>query len=160
MVGGDYLCFEGFEKIADQFLSHKAEDVIYLEKMVEELIVSNAALLALEKENIKGTIRTDFVVSVIAVIMTIGVSGLVSGLVSGIVKLDDGGLLLIKATPKNVWCDFKCWFDHSTLWFAPVLMKTLSVVATNAMFIVGARMVLHGIRYPHHLLHIMWMSWY
>jgi predicted DNA repair protein MutK len=43
--------------------------------------------------------------------MTIGVYGLVAG----IVKLDDGGLALIKATSKNVWGDFKCWLGHTIL---------------------------------------------
>jgi predicted DNA repair protein MutK len=139
--------------------------------MVEALIDPNVDLVALEKEKIKGAIHTDFVlsaeiivialgtvkdatfasqitvVSAIAVIMTIGVYGLVAG----IVKLDDGGLALIKATSKNVWGEFKSWLDHAILWFAPVLMKTLSVVGTAAMFLVGGSIVLHGTPYTHHL---------
>jgi predicted DNA repair protein MutK len=135
MIGGGYLCFEGFEKIAHKFLSHKAEDAIHQEKMVEALIDPNVDLVALEKEKIKGAIHTDFVlsaeiivialgtvkdatfasqitvVSAIAVIMTIGVYGLVAG----IVKLDDGGLALIKATSKNVWGEFKSWLGHAIL---------------------------------------------
>ena len=159
MVGGGYLCFEGFEKIAHKFLSQKAEDAIHQEKMLEALIDPNVDLVALEKEKIKGAIRTDFVlsaeiivialgtvkdaafasqitvVSAIALIMTIGVYGLVAG----IVKLDDGGLALIKATSKNAWGDFKRWLGNAILWFAPVLMKTLSVVGTAAMFLVGGK---------------------
>jgi predicted DNA repair protein MutK len=132
MIGGGYLCFEGFEKIAHKFLSHKSENAIHQEKLVEALIDPNVDLVALEKGKIKGAIRTDFVlsaeiivialgkvkdatfasqitvVSAIAIIMTIGVYGLVAG----IVKLDDGGLALIKATSKNVWGDFKRWLGH------------------------------------------------
>jgi predicted DNA repair protein MutK len=80
--------------------------------------------------------------------MTIGVYGLVAG----IVKLDDGGLALIKATSKNVWGDFKSWLGSALLSFAPVLMKTLSVVGTAAMFLVGGSIIMHGIPYTHHLL--------
>jgi predicted DNA repair protein MutK len=173
MVGGGYLCFEGFEQIAHKFLNHKSEDTIHQEKKVEALIDPNVDLVALEKEKIKGAIRTDFVlsaeiivialgtvkdatfasqitvVSAIAIIMTIGVYGLVAG----IVKLDDGGLALIKATSENVWGDFKRWLGNAILWFAPVLMKTLSMVGTAAMFLVGGSIVLHGIPYTHHLLH-------
>ncbi len=172
MIGGAYLCFEGFEKLAHKFFNHKAEDVIEHQKFTEALINPDVDLVALENEKIKGAIRTDFVlsaeiivialgtvkdqalafqiavISTIAIIMTIGVYGLVAG----IVKLDDGGLALIKATSKNIWGDFKRWLGHSILWFAPVLMKTLSVVGTAAMFLVGGSIVLHGIPYTHHLL--------
>lgn len=172
MIGGAYLCFEGFEKLAHKFFNHKAEDAIHHQKVVAALINPDVDLVALEKEKIKGAIRTDFVlsaeiivislgtvkdaafssqvtvVSAIAIIMTIGVYGLVAG----IVKLDDGGLALIKATSKNIWGDFKRWLGSAILWFAPVLMKTLSVVGTAAMFLVGGSIVLHGIPYTHHLL--------
>lgn len=173
MIGGGYLCFEGFEKLAHKFLSHKTEDATHKEEIIEALIDPNVDLVALEKEKIKGAIRTDFVlsaeiivialgtvkdaaftsqiavVSTIAIIMTIGVYGLVAG----IVKLDDGGLALLKATSKNIWGDFQRGLGHAILWFAPALMKTLSVVGTAAMFLVGGSIVLHGIPYTHHLQH-------
>lgn len=171
MIGGSYLCFEGFEKLAHTFFNHKAADTIEHERMVAALIDPDLDLVTLEKEKIAGAIRTDFVlsaeiivialgtvkdatfasqitvVSAIAIIMTIGVYGLVAG----IVKLDDGGLALLKATAKNSWGDFKRWLGKAILWFAPVLMKTLSVVGTAAMFLVGGSIVLHGIPYTHYI---------
>lgn len=172
MLGGAYLCFEGFEKLAHTFFHNKIEDAFHDEKRVEALLDPDLDLVALEKEKITGAIRTDFVlsaeiivialgtvkdaafssqmtvVSTIAVIMTIGVYGLVAG----IVKLDDGGLALIKSTSKNNWGEIKRWLGHAILWFAPVLMKILSVVGTAAMFLVGGSIVLHGIPQSHHLL--------
>jgi predicted DNA repair protein MutK len=173
MIGGAYLCFEGFEKLAHKFLNHQTQDVEHQGKIVEALIDPNIDLVALEKEKIKGAIRTDFVLSAeiivialgtvkdaafssqvsvvtaIAIIMTIGVYGLVAG----IVKLDDGGLALIKSTSKDIWGDFQRCLGSAILWFAPMLMKTLSVVGTAAMFLVGGSIVLHGIPYSHHIFH-------
>jgi len=78
----------------------------------------------------------------------------VYGLVAGIVKLDDGGLALIKSTSINIQGgDFKRWLGNAILWFASVLMKTISVVGTTALFLVGGSMVLHGIPYNHHIFH-------
>lgn len=175
MIGGAYLCFEGFEKLAHKLFSHHPDEQTVQaehEKEVKALIDSDIDLVALEKTKIQGAIRTDFVlsaeiivialgtvkgaaftsqvtvVSAIAIIMTVGVYGLVAG----IVKLDDGGLALIKSTSKNVWGNFKRWLGNAILWFAPVLMKTLSVVGTAAMFLVGGSIVMHGISYTHHIL--------
>lgn len=171
MVGGAYLCLEGFEKLAHKLFSNKTEEQAENKKIVDAANNPNIDLVALEKQKIKGAIRTDFVlsaeiivialgivkdaafssqvavVSVIAILVTI----CVYGLVAGIVKLDDGGLALIKSTSKNNWGSFKRWFGHGLLWFAPVLMKTLSVVGTAAMFLVGGSIVLHGIPYTHHI---------
>jgi len=173
MNGGAYLCFEGFEKLAHKFFSHATEEHAQHEKIIEAFIAPNIDLVALEREKMKGAIRTDFVlsaeiivialgtvkdaafssqvavVSAIAMIMTIGVYGLVAG----IVKPDDGGLALVKSTSKSSWGNFKRWFGNAILWFAPVLMKILSVVGTAAMFLVGGSIVLHGIPYSHHIFH-------
>ena len=173
MLGGAYLCFEGAEKLAHKFLHTKTEDSEHKEDIVNALIDSNIDLVALEKEKIQGAIRTDFVlsaeiivialgtvkdaafmsqvtvVSVIAIVMTLGVYGLVAG----IVKLDDGGLALLKSTSKTAWGDFKRRLGKAVLWFAPALMKTLSVVGTIAMFLVGGSILLHGIPQSHDLLH-------
>ncbi len=171
MVGGAYLCLEGFEKLSHKFFSDRTEEQAEHKKIVDAANNPNIDLVALEKQKIKGAIRTDFVlsaeiivialgivkdaafssqvavVSVIAILVTI----CVYGLVAGIVKLDDGGLALIKSTSKNSWGNFKRWFGHVLLWFAPVLMKTLSIVGTAAMFLVGGSIVLHGISYTHHI---------
>jgi uncharacterized protein len=173
MIGGAYLCLEGFEKLAHKFFSHHAEEQAQNQKIAEATMDSNIDLVALEKQKINGAIRTDFVlsaeiivialgtvkdaafssqvivVSAIAIAVTIGVYGLVAG----IVKLDDGGLALIKSTSKSSWGNFKRRFGHGLLWFAPVLMKTLAIAGTAAMFLVGGSIVLHGIPNAHPILH-------
>lgn len=173
MIGGAYLCFEGIEKIVHLFSHQQGEDTIHHNEMVKALADPKIDLVALEKDKIQGAIRTDFVLSAeiivialgtvkdadfatqfgvvtaIALIMTVGVYGLVAG----IVKLDDGGLALIKSTTKNLWGDFKRGLGNAILWFAPMLMKTLSVVGTAAMFLVGGSIVLHGIPNAHELIH-------
>lgn len=164
MVGGAFLCFEGAEKLAHKFL-HKAGDEPG-ETAPAEDIQTPEELAAFEKRKVKGAIRTDFVLSaeiiaitlgivatspfinqlvvlsVIAVIMTIGVYGLVAG----IVKLDDLGFYLQKKSAALL----KKLGDgliHAT----PYLMKTLSVVGTAAMFMVGGGILTHGIPFIHNL---------
>lgn len=165
MLGGMYLCYEGFEKIAHYFFHDKAADDLQHEKNITAISDPQTDMVAFEQEKIKGAIRTDFVLSAeiivitlgtvkeatfamqasvvaaIALIMTIGVYGLVAG----IIKLDDGGLLLLKSTAQNSWGDFKRWFGKVILWFAPYLMKTLSIVGTAAMFLVGGGILAHSI---------------
>ncbi len=173
MIGGAFLCYEGFEKLAHKFLHSKAEDEAHHNEVVEALSDPDVDMVAFEKEKIEGAIRTDFVlsaeiivialgtvkdaafasqvavVSAIAMIMTVGVYGLVAG----IVKLDDGGLLLLQSKAQNAWGNFKRWLGKAILWFAPALMKTLAVVGTAAMFLVGGSILLHGIPGSHDLLH-------
>ena len=159
MLGGAYLCFEGFEKIAHKYLHSSAEDEAGHRRTLAALADPQVDLVAFEKEKIKGAIRTDFILSAeivvitlgtvataslaqrvsvlatIAVLMTIGVYGLVAA----IVKLDDLGLHLQRgASPvgRSV--------GMGLLRAAPWLMKTLSVVGTAAMFLVGGGILLHG----------------
>jgi uncharacterized protein len=159
MVGGAYLCFEGFEKIAHKLLHTQAEDDAHAKEIKQAVQNPAVDLLALEKDKIKGAIRTDFVLSAeiivialgtvataafskqvavvaaIAVIMTVGVYGLVAA----IVKLDDAGLYLLQRKTHTARA-----IGHSLLWFAPKLMKTLSIVGTAAMFMVGGSILVHG----------------
>lgn len=169
MLGGLYLCYEGFEKIAHYFLHDKTADELQHEQNINVLNNPAIDIVAFEQEKIKGAIRTDFVlsaeiivitlgtvkdatlviqasvVSAIAIIMTIGVYGLVAG----ILKLDDGGLLLLKSTAQNSWGRFKRWLGRVILGFAPYLMKTLSIVGTAAMFLVGGGILVHSIPDSH-----------
>jgi uncharacterized protein len=159
MVGGAYLCFEGFEKIAHKLLHTQAEDDAHAQEIKQAVANPAVDLVALEKDKIKGAIRTDFVLSAeiivialgtvataafskqvtvvaaIAVIMTVGVYGLVGC----IVKLDDAGLYLLGRRTHTAHA-----IGHSLLWFAPRLMKTLSIVGTAAMFMVGGSILVHG----------------
>ncbi|MCE3604677.1 DUF808 domain-containing protein [Massilia sp. P8910] len=167
MVGGAYLCFEGFEKIAHKYLHSPDEDAAHHEQLVKALSDESVDLVALEKEKITGAVRTDFILSAeiivislgtvegapfgqqvtvlvaIAVIMTVGVYGLVAG----IVKLDDAGLYLSKRDGAAARA-----FGRLLLAAAPKLMKTLSVVGTAAMFMVGGGILEHGFGALHHLV--------
>ena len=168
MLGGLFLCFEGVEKLYHQYFHHDEVNHSEPKKLIgqdESLTVETS-----EKEKIAGAVRTDFVLSAeiivitlgtvataafskqvivlvaIAIIMTIGVYGLVAG----IVKLDDGGLYLSQAKGNNFVAQFKRKFGFVILSFAPYMMKTLSVVGTAAMFLVGGGILTHGIPAIHH----------
>jgi predicted DNA repair protein MutK len=165
MVGGAYLCFEGFEKLAHKFLHSAAEDEAEHAQLTEAVADPATDLVAYEKDKIKGAIRTDFILSAeiiaitlgtvatasltqqvivmsgIAIVMTVGVYGLVAG----IVKLDDLGLWLTQKPGQ-----FAKKVGSAILSAAPYMMKTLSVVGTAAMFLVGGGILTHGVPVVHH----------
>ncbi|MEJ7932373.1 DUF808 domain-containing protein [Ramlibacter sp. AN1015] len=168
MVGGAYLCFEGFEKLAHRFLHSRAEDEAHHGQLARALADPAVNVVALEKDKIRGAVRTDFILSAeiivislgtvaqasfgqrvavlagIAVLMTVGVYGLVAG----IVKLDDLGLWLSRRAHGAAQA-----LGRGILYTAPWLMKALSVAGTAAMFLVGGSILLHGIPPLEHLLH-------
>ncbi|MBC7435884.1 MAG: DUF808 domain-containing protein [Bdellovibrionales bacterium] len=159
MVGGAFLCFEGFEKLAHRFIHKPSEDAAHREQLSKALADPAVDMLAVEKTKIKGAIRTDFILSAeiiaitlgtvagevfvtqvtvlsgIALVMTVGVYGLVAG----IVKLDDLGLYLIRTAGAA-----KQMIGRGILMTAPWLMKALSVLGTAAMFLVGGGILTHG----------------
>lgn len=169
MLGGAYLCFEGVEKLAHKFLHSPAEDAAHHQQLVEAVSNEQVDMVAFEQEKIQGAVRTDFILSaeiiVIAlgtvagepllqqVIVLTGVAALMTvgvyGFVAAIVKLDDGGLWLCREGSSNA----EKTFGRSILWFAPHLMKALSVLGTAAMFLVGGSILLHGLPSAHHALH-------
>lgn len=162
MLGGLFLCYEGVEKVLHSLHHKKAKTSEQAEKELENL---NVDLATFEKDKIKGAIRTDFilsaeiivislgtvaaatfgikvaVLSVIAILMTIGVYGLVAM----IVKIDDLGFYLVKQTSA-----LKQRIGQGLLAFAPKLMKTLTIVGTIAMFLVGGGIINHTIPLFHH----------
>ena len=83
------------------------------------------------------------ILSGIALLVTVGVYGLVGV----IVKLDDMGYWLVEKTSTLAQ-----WLGKALLAIAPRLMKTLSVVGTLAMFLVGGGIVVHGIAPLHHAI--------
>ncbi len=167
MIGGLFLCFEGVEKLAHKWLHSKEEDDSHHADHVKALAASDADLLAMEKDKIKGAVRTDFILSAeiiaitlgtvagapfvnqvavlvgIAVIMTVGVYGLVAG----IVKLDDAGLYLSRRNSAAAQA-----IGRAILATAPWLMKGLSIAGTAAMFLVGGGILTHGIAPLHHAI--------
>ncbi|MTV38496.1 DUF808 domain-containing protein [Duganella radicis] len=167
MVGGLYLCFEGFEKIAHSLL-HRADDAHHKNELHQALTNPDVDLMALEKDKIKGAVRTDFILSAeiivialgtvanapftqqvtvvvgIALLMTVGVYGLVAA----IVKMDDAGLYLSQRGGAAVRA-----LGRVLLSAAPKLMKLLGVVGTVAMFMVGGGILTHGLPFAHDLIH-------
>ncbi len=167
MLGGLYLCFEGVEKVWHT-ISHPKEAESEHQQLVEAVANEDVDLVAFEKEKIKGAIRTDFVLSAeiivialgtvattsllnqfmvlagIAVVMTIGVYGIVAA----IVKLDDMGFYLIRQAGHN---PAKRLLGQALVNAAPRLMKFLSVAGTIAMFMVGGGIISHAVSAIHHL---------
>jgi len=172
MIGGIYLCFEGFEKIAHSYLHSKKEEQAHHDALINAVANPEIDLVAFEKEKIKGAIRTDFVLSAEIVVITLGtvatatfmnkvavLSGIaivmtvgVYGLVAGIVKLDDAGLHLMQKLGTSSWTKFQHLIGRGCLRGAPILMKVLSVVGTAAMFMVGGGILTHGIPVAHHFI--------
>ena len=167
MIGGAFLCYEGFEKLAHKFLHSKAEEDAHHQALAQALADPAVDVVALEKGKVKGAIRTDFILSAeiivislgtvsgqpfmtqvavlsgIAILMTVGVYGLVGG----IVKLDDFGLYLSRKAGNAAQA-----IGRGILRAAPWLMKGLSVAGTAAMFLVGGSILAHGIPPLHHAI--------
>ena len=164
MLGGAFLCFEGFEKLAHKFF-HDPDDDRHKAELARAVSDPGIDLVAFEKDKIKGAIRTDFILSAEIIAITLGtvaeaelltrvlvLSGIalvmtagVYGLVAAIVKLDDLGLYLSRrpgATARAI--------GRAILRAAPWLMKALSVAGTAAMFLVGGGILVHGLAPLHH----------
>ena len=172
MVGGLFLCYEGFEKLAHKFMHESHEDVQHRAALKQALIDPRIDMAALERTKIKGAVRTDFVLSAeiiaitlgtvaaapfstqlsvlvsIALLMTVGVYGLVAG----IVKLDDAGLALSRRDGEGLWPQSLRALGSAILATAPWLMKGLSIAGTAAMFLVGGGILTHGLPGLQHLL--------
>ena len=164
MLGGAFLCYEGFEKLAHTFLHHAGKQDEHRKK-IQALSDPDVDLSAYEKEKIKGAIRTDFILSAEIIVIALGtvkdasfssqvvvVSGIalimtagVYSLVAGIVKLDDIGLDLVKNSGAHAWSGLMQAMGKGLLRVAPYLMKTLSVAGTAAMFMVGGGILVHGV---------------
>jgi hypothetical protein len=165
MVGGAYLCFEGFEKLAHRLLHSRAEDDAHRAALVQALADPALDLVALERDKIAGAVRTDFILSAeiiaitlgtvatapvltrvlvmagVAVLMTVGVYGFVAG----IVKLDDLGAWLSRRRGALAPA-----LGRAIVRAAPWLMRLLSVAGTAAMFLVGGGILVHGWPALHH----------
>ena len=175
MLGGAFLCFEGFEKIAHRFLHSKSEDATHHAQLTQALVDPAVDLVRVEKDKIKGAVRTDFILSAEIIVITLGtvaaspfmtqVSVLVSialimtvgvyGLVAGIVKLDDAGLYLSQRSGEHTSARLQRRVGDGILKAAPWMMKALSVAGTAAMFLVGGGILVHGVGPLHHWIEAM-----
>ena len=167
MLGGAFLCFEGVEKLAHKLLHGAGEEEANHADHAQANADGTVDLVVFEREKIQGAVRTDFILSAeiivialgtvasapflqqvavlvgIAVLMTVGVYGLVGG----IVKLDDLGLWLSGKASSAAQA-----LGRGLLAAAPWLMKALSVAGTAAMFLVGGGILVHGIGPLHHAI--------
>ncbi len=170
MIGGAFLCYEGFEKLAHKLLHRGEAEDEHQAELRQALADPAVDLVALEKEKVKGAIRTDFVLSAeiiaialgivasspfltrvtvltgVAIVMTAGVYGIVAA----IVKLDDAGLHLSLKKGTGAAGRLQRGLGRMLLRSAPLLMKLLSVAGTAAMFLVGGGILVHGIPPLHH----------
>lgn len=172
VIGGLFLCFEGAEKITYKWLNDKNELNKAHSEKITQLADTSVDLVAFEKEKIKGAIRTDFILSAEIIVIVLGsvssapfetqvmvLSGLaiaftvgVYGFVAAIVKLDDLGLYLLR---KSITGDFNAiqrTVGRGLLVFAPMLMKSLTVIGTIAMFLVGGGILVHSFSWLHHIV--------
>ncbi|MGE0873928.1 MAG: DUF808 domain-containing protein [Burkholderiales bacterium] len=170
MIGGAFLCFEGFEKVAHRFLHSREEDAAHEAGLVRAVADPGVDLVALEKAKIKGAIRTDFILSAEIIVITLGTVAAASfttqvlvlagiamlmtvgvyGLVAAIVKLDDVGLALSRRDGAGGPASVQRALGRGILRAAPWLMKALSVAGTAAMFLVGGGILVHGMPVVHH----------
>ena len=172
MLGGVFLCFEGFEKLAHRWLQSAAQKAEDHRELLDALRDPKVDLVDFEAQKIKAAIRTDLVLSAeivaitlgavaqasfltqvgvltaVAAVMTIGVYGFVAA----IVKLDDLGLYLCREASRALLGRMRRRLGLGILWAAPLLMKFLSIAGTAAMFLVGGGILMHGLPALHHAL--------
>ncbi|AKJ41983.1 DUF808 domain-containing protein [Pragia fontium] len=159
MLGGAFLCYEGFEKLAHKYLHPKAPHNDN-DPQANTPALSQEEIAAYEKQKVKGAIRTDFILSAEIIAITLGtvahtgflqqvlvMSGIaitmtigVYGLVAGIVRLDDVGFYLRDKKARLAKA-----VGNGLVNTTPYLMRTLSVVGTAAMFMVGGGILTHGL---------------
>ena len=152
LLGGAYLCFEGAEKVLHSLFHRKSSE--------HHEAVSEAS-------KIKGAIRTDFILSAEIIIIVLGtvqdsstltkiltlsaigfgITIFVYGLVGLIVKLDDIGLWMLEK--KNALAKM---VGNSIIFLMPWLMRSLSILGTIAMFMVGGGIFSHNLPFIHHFI--------
>jgi predicted DNA repair protein MutK len=172
MLGGAFLCFEGVEKLFHTFLHSADEDADHHAEQVEALNNPAVDMVAFEQNKIKGAVRTDFILSAEIIVIALGtvaeatltkqvvvlstiaivITAGVYGLVAAIVKLDDGGLYLLQRQGDGT-AKLARAVGAGILKLAPWLMKSLSVIGTAAMFLVGGGILVHGIPGSHDFIH-------
>jgi len=182
VIGGLFLCFEGFEKISHKFFHSKKELSDEHQAVLQAVSDEDVDIVAFEKEKIKGAIRTDFILSAEIVVIALGsvkdaafeiqvmvISALaiaitvgVYGLVAAIVKIDDLGLYLLRKSVSGHFNTLQRTIGRGLLMFAPFLMKLLTIVGTIAMFLVGGGIIVHSFSWLSRQFHHVegWISQY
>jgi uncharacterized protein len=174
MLGGLYLCFEGVEKLLHKWLHPQhSKSANHAAESTGPAVANDIAQTSSseeEKSKIRGAIRTDFilsaeiivialgtvadttpvmralVLSTIAILMTVGVYGLVAA----ILKMDDLGIWMQTRDGDSSNRKLQRKLGYTLVVVAPYLMRFLAVAGTVAMFLVGGGIVVHGIPPFHH----------
>ena len=174
MLGGAYLCFEGFEKVVHRYLEAPDEKEERKQRL-KAVGDKRVDMVAFEKKRIRGAIRTDAILSAEIIVIVLGtvqeadlitritvlsflaaaITVGVYGLVAGIVKLDDIGMHLLEKPDGTRLARFQQWLGAWILRAAPKFMITLSIVGTAAMFLVGGGILVHGLPIVAEGLHIV-----
>lgn len=174
MLGGAFLCFEGFEKITHRYL-HAPEEEEEHKKRLQAVADKTVDMVAFEKTRIRGAIRTDAILSAEIIVIVLGtvqdadlitriavltflaaaITIGVYGLVAGIVKMDDVGMHLMEKEDETRLASIQRWIGKWILRMAPKFMRTLSIVGTAAMFLVGGGILVHGVPILADGLHIV-----
>lgn len=172
IIGGLYLCYEGVEKLLHKFIANTEEEAKAHAQKLKALADPSVNLEDFEKDKIKGAIRTDFVLSAEIIVIMLGTVAAspfttqltvltlmsivftvgVYGFVALIVKIDDFGLYLLRKSVSGNFNALQRLCGRALLRFAPILMKTLSIVGTAAMFLVGGGIIAHGVPFLHHFV--------
>lgn len=161
MMGGAYLCFEGYEKVHSMFIRH--------EKHVESEVLEVITPEELEKQRVTSAVRTDIILSAeimaitystvtqepiinqIAVMLAVAVfiTVAVYGFVGLIVKADDIGVHFAQ----EKYSSLTRRFGRRIVKFMPGFLNILGIIGTVAMLWVGAEIIAHGIPATNQLLH-------
>lgn len=172
LIGGAYLSYEGAEKIYEWLSSFKKSNTPKAKPPASE-VESKKQLLELEAQKIKAAIRTDFILSIEIIIITLETvieqsfaiqllvvsfialvaTFAVYGLVALMVRMDDTGLALIEKAqqPQANFKNFKIALGKSLVAALPKLIRLLMVVGTIAMLLVGGGLFVHNLEALHHL---------
>ena len=178
VIGGLYLCFEGFEKVFHRLLHSQQQRDEAHKQQLAAIADPHIDLVSLEKNKIKGAIRTDFILSAEIVVivlgtvqassfstqvtvlslLALGITVGVYGLVAAIVKIDDLGLYFLRQPERRRFSQLQQGVGRSLLIIAPLLMKALAIIGTIAMFLVGGGIIVHSIGFLHHALEPLYAS--
>ncbi|KAF2507167.1 DUF808 domain-containing protein [Flavobacterium zhairuonense] len=165
VLGGLFLAYEGAEKIYEFFFPHAHEE----SEGITDEVLTEEEILVIEKDKVKSAIVTDFIlsveiviialgtvigkplmsqiitVSIIAVIATVGVYGIVAL----IVRMDEVGFKMIQHSKKEK--SVLKFIGNILVQALPKVIKALTVIGTIALIMVAGGLFVHYIPYIHHL---------
>jgi predicted DNA repair protein MutK len=164
VLGGLFLAYEGAEKIYEYFVPHEHES----EGITDE-VLTEEQILEVEKGKVKSAIVTDFILSVEIVIIALGtvideplmqqiiVTSIIAliatigvyGIVALIVRMDEAGYRLIRFSKREK--SLSKFIGNLLVKALPFVIKSLTVIGTIALILVAGGIFVHYIPFFHHL---------